>query len=273
MPGGRFAVQSQTQNRRRPRSRRSGGSGRTYVNGGNPEHKHNPGDADLFRAIGPHSSEDIRRLLGSHTFGHLKARAKAEGASLNAYSLKCLRRAAARPDSTQLDLFPRKRPEDLPFNPIQATYRGGVAEPLHGWYPYLEGYSPDFVKNVLGAFAPAAARVLDPFAGTGTTPLTAAATGRKCFYYELNPLLQFLIETKARILAMPRRDRLRPAARVRNQAERLESSLAEHEPDRRLIVAYTESFGNSEFFPTSKATSPSATGEVPCTRYAPTREN
>ena len=208
-----------------------------------------PGDADLFSAIGPLSSEDIRRLLGSHTFGHLKARAEAEGTSLNAYSLKCLRRAAARPDSTQPDLFPRKRPEDLPCNPIQATYRGGVAEPLHGWYPYLEGYSPDFVKNVLGAFAPAATRVLDPFAGTGTTPLTAASTGRKCFYCELNPLLQFLIETKARVLAMLQRDQLRLAARVRNLAERLESSLAEHEPDRRLIVAYTESFGNSEFFP------------------------
>ena len=210
-----------------------------------------PGDADLFREISPLASEDIRRLLGCSTFSHLKARAEAEGTSLNAYSLGRLRKTAARPDSTQLDLFPWKRPDDLPFNPIQATYRGGIAEPLHDWYPYLEGYSPDFVKNVLGAFAPAAARVLDPFAGTGTTPLTAATIGRRCFYCELNPLLQFLIETKARVLAMPERDRLRLAARVEDLADPLESSLAEHEPDQRLIVAYAESFGDSEFFPSA----------------------
>ena len=208
-----------------------------------------PGDADLFRAISPLASEDIRRLLGCGTFSHLKTRAEADGTSLNAYSLKRLRKAVMRPDSTQLDLFPQKRPEESPFNPIQATYRGGIAEPLHEWYPYLEGYSPDFVKNVLGAFAPVATRVLDPFAGTGTTPLTAASAGRKCFYCELNPVLQFLIEAKTRVLAMPERDRLRLAARVQNLADRLESSLAEHEPDRRLIVAYGESFGDSEFFP------------------------
>lgn len=207
-----------------------------------------PGEEDLFGVIGSLASEDIRRLLGCGTFHNLKALAKAEGTSLNAYSLKRLREATARPNSGQLDLFPQKGPEDLPISPIQATYRGGITEPLHDWYPYLEGYSPDFVKNVLSAFAPAAARVLDPFAGTGTTPLTAASAGRTCFYCEVNPLLQFLIETKARVLSMPERDRLRLAGRVQNLADNLESSLAAHGPDRRLAVAYEESFRNSEFF-------------------------
>lgn len=73
---------------------------------------------------------------------------------------------------------PGQNLENLPFDPIQATYRGGAADPLHDWYPYLEGYSPDFVNNTLRTFAPAATRVLDPFAGTGTTPLTAASSGR-----------------------------------------------------------------------------------------------
>ena len=206
------------------------------------------GDADLFGMVNPLTSEDIRRLLGSNTFSGLKALAEAEGMSLNAYGLRCLRKAVARLDSTQLNLFPQTRSEGLPFNPIQATYRGGLAEPLHDWYPYLEGYSPDFVKNILGTFAPAAVRVLDPFAGTGTTPLTAALAGRHSFYCELNPVLQFLIETKARILAMSERDRIRLAACVQNLANDLESSLAEHESDRRLVVAYTECFGDSDFF-------------------------
>lgn len=208
-----------------------------------------PRDADLFRAIEPLASESIRRLLGCGSFSDLKALAEAEGTSLNAYSLRRLREATAKPSSTQLDLFPSKQPENPPFSPIQATYRGGVSEPLHDWYPYLEGYSPEFVKSTLRAFAPAAVRVLDPFAGTGTTPLTAASGGCRCFYCELNPVLQFLIETKARILAMPDRTRSRLACRIRSLAGSLEASLAEHKPDERLIVAYAESFGDSEFFP------------------------
>ena len=208
-----------------------------------------PGEDDLFRVISPLASEDIRRLLGCGTFSHLQTLAKAEGDSLNAYSLKRLREATARPNSTQLELFAQGDTENLLINPVQATYRGGMTEPLHDWYPYLEAYSPDFVKNVLNAFAPAAVRVLDPFAGTGTTPLTAASAGRTCFYCEVNPLLQFLIETKARVLSMPDRNRFRLATRVKNLADDLERSLARHEPDRRLAVTYAESFGDSEFLP------------------------
>ena len=144
---------------------------------------------------------------------------------------------------------PGQHLDDLPFDPIQATYRGGAADPLHDWYPYLEGYSPDFVNNTLRTFAPTATRVLDPFAGTGTTPLTAASSGRKCFYCELNPVLQFLIDAKTQVLGMSEQKRFRLASRLRNLAIHLESSLAECRPDHRLASAYPESFGDSAFFP------------------------
>jgi len=39
---------------------------------------------------------------------------------------------------------------------LQATFRGGKGSPLHDWYPYLEGYSPDFVRSIITTFAPAA---------------------------------------------------------------------------------------------------------------------
>ena len=35
----------------------------------------------------------------------------------------------------------------------------------------------------------------------------------RSFYCELNPLIQFLVDTKAKLLAMPRHDRTRMAAR------------------------------------------------------------
>ena len=208
-----------------------------------------PSDAALYGALKPLSSEDLRRLLGSNSFSELRSAADGEGVSLNAFCLRRLREAAGRADGTQLSLLSDVEPGLGRFvDPIQATFRGGRSEPLHDWYPYLEGYSPEFVQKVLDAFAPDALRVLDPFAGAGTTPLTVARRGGQGFYCELNPLLQYLVDTKARILTMPAAERLRLAARVQHLAGTLPSALAGHGPDRNLAGTYLRTFGESQFF-------------------------
>ena len=208
-----------------------------------------PGDSALYGALKPLSSEDLRCLLGSSSFNELRSAADGEGVSLNAFCLRRLREAAGRVDGTQLSLLPEADPIlDRFVDPIQATFRGGRTEPLHNWYPYLEGYSPEFVQKVLDSFAPDATRVLDPFAGAGTTPLTVARQGRQGYYCELNPLLQNLVDAKARILTMPAAARLRLAARVRRLAGILPSSLTGHEPDRSLAETYLRTFGESRFF-------------------------
>ena len=207
-------------------------------------------DTALFGVLKPLSSEDLRRLLGSGSFRELKTVAEAEGLSLNAFCLRRLREAAGRANGTQLSLLPDVGPAlDWFVDPIQATFRGGHTEPLHDWYPYLEGYSPEFVTKVLDSFAPDATRVLDPFAGAGTTPLTVARHGGRGFYCELNPLLQHLVDTKARILTMPEGARLGLAGRLQDLAAGLSSSLADHRPDRGLAEAYLQTFGRSIFFP------------------------
>ena len=137
---------------------------------------------------------------------------------------------------------------DVALRPTLATYRGGTAEPLHGWYPYLEGYSPAFVADVLRTFAPNAQRVLDPFAGTGTTPLTATSLGLRAYYCELNPLLRFLIETKAAVQAASPQRRQRLAARLHDLAAHLPDTLARYDPNEGLATAYTATFGDSQFF-------------------------
>ena len=211
-----------------------------------------PADADLFQVVQPLSSEEVRRLLGYGSLIALKAGAESERASLNAFCLHRLRRSiVADEDGTQLDLFAERidTGHDQLFEPIQATFRGGVNEPLHGWYPYLEGYSPGFVTNALNSFAPTARRVLDPFAGTGTTPLTVARANLVSFYCELNPLLQFVVAAKAAVLTMPHHDRIRVAAEIVGLADDLPASLRDHEPDKRLSDAYSRTFADSVFFP------------------------
>src|SRR5262245_58041275 len=86
---------------------------------------------------------------------------------------------------------------------ITSTFRGGRDAPLQRWYPFIEGYSPRFVEQVLMRFAPAAKCVFDPFAGTGTTPLTIARMGRAALYAEINPFLRYLIEAKTLALTLP----------------------------------------------------------------------
>lgn len=142
------------------------------------------------------------------------------------------------------------RAQDLALSPV--TRNGGsTAEPLHAWYPYLEGYTPAFVADALRAFAPSAKRVLDPFAGTGTTPLTAASLGAQAYYCELNPLLQFLVEVKAAVLTMGQQQKQALERRLRNLAEDLPAAFARHGPDERLAAAHARTFGDSRFFPTA----------------------
>jgi tRNA G10 N-methylase Trm11 len=129
-----------------------------------------------------------------------------------------------------------------------STFRAGRDAPFQRWYPWLEGYSPDFVRQVLDEFAPKAASVLDPFGGCGTTPITSALLGKRAFYCELNPLLQFVVETKIRALLLLPRDRKRIAAQLSAFADRFGEDLISEQADQRLRQTYVTCFGDSEFF-------------------------
>lgn len=72
----------------------------------------------------------------------------------------------------------------------QVTHQGGRGEPFHDWYPYLEGFSSEFVKFVLTKYMPNAKKIIEPFAGTGTTPVALAALGIDCGYCEVNPAMR-----------------------------------------------------------------------------------
>ena len=215
-----------------------------------------PADADLHRTVEPLTSEDMRRLLQCDTYRQLKASAEATALSLNSYSLRRLRTSLVLPNDRGPSRsviendgeYAAQRQPSFHLNPVQATFRGGAAEPLHDWYPYLEGYSPDFVRSVINAFAPEARSVLDPFAGTGTTPLTAVRMGKAGFYCELNPLLQLLVETKSAVLASTEKDRLGVVRGLLAAADKLSNLRREHERDRDLAAAYDNAFGDSSFF-------------------------
>ena len=66
------------------------------------------------------------------------------------------------------------------------TFRSNEARPVHRWWPYVQGYSAEFVVGVLAAadLRPGST-VLDPFAGSGTTLVEARRAGFRAWGTEL----------------------------------------------------------------------------------------
>ena len=207
-------------------------------------------DRELFGVVRSLSSHELRELMGHPTFASLQGAAHENGLAINTYCLQSLRKKVRNIGHSliQAPLPGFNGILPLPIDPIQATFRGGRSEPLHGWYPFLEGYSPDFVEKILCEFAPNASRILDPFAGTGTTPITISRAGRHAFYCELNPLLQFLTEAKITALTINDKERRRIADLLDFNASKLGDLINSVNPDLNLDIAYHQIFGQSRFF-------------------------
>lgn len=131
---------------------------------------------------------------------------------------------------------------------LQATFRGGRGSPLHDWYPYLEGYSPDFVNSIIDRFASDATSILDPFCGSGTTALIAALRGRTGYYSEVNPLCRYVIEAKLLAIRLPFGKRERAAKTLEALSENMTVELRKVAPDKGLREVFASAFGKSEFF-------------------------
>ena len=85
------------------------------------------------------------------------------------------------------------------------TFSLNKSEPIHRWYPYVEGYSSCLIAEELKKFLvlkPNIETIYDPFCGTGTTSLVASTYGIESFYSESNPFMQTVIETKVNVVRM-----------------------------------------------------------------------
>ena len=71
------------------------------------------------------------------------------------------------------------------------TFRGNVALGRHGWLRLTPAYSLHLVRKLLSQSGPSEI-VLEPFSGTGTTPLACASLGTRCDAVDINPFLVWL---------------------------------------------------------------------------------
>lgn len=67
---------------------------------------------------------------------------------------------------------------------------------IHRWFPFVEGYSTDFIDSILKENSSIPIVCLDPFSGSGTTALELQKRKIECYSIEVNPFMHLLSTVK-----------------------------------------------------------------------------
>ncbi|KPK61840.1 MAG: hypothetical protein AMK73_07560 [Planctomycetes bacterium SM23_32] len=97
--------------------------------------------------------------------------------------------------------------------------------PVHSWVPWIAGFSATFVAEVLDHYLGSGgdgqdAVVLDPFAGVGTTLVTALLRGYATYGFEINPYAAEVARLKLAVRSIPVDELERSIARFREAVGR-----------------------------------------------------
>jgi DNA modification methylase len=130
------------------------------------------------------------------------------------------RRKDFRDPEEYVERFAREHGVTLGSYPGPITFSDNTDLPVHRWWPYVQGYSADFVADVIRREGlPPRSTVLDPFAGSGTTLVEARRAGHRALGCELMPPAALAARVKIRFEVDP--DRLRDlGSRILRSARR-----------------------------------------------------
>lgn len=76
------------------------------------------------------------------------------------------------------------------------SFQANKGEPIYRWFKYKEGFSSALVKYFLSEYSSKPGKVLDPFAGSGTTLFAGQELGWESYGIELLPVGAFVMETR-----------------------------------------------------------------------------
>lgn len=76
------------------------------------------------------------------------------------------------------------------------SFQANKDEPIYRWFKYKEGFSSTLVKYFLTEYAKKPGKLLDPFAGAGTTLFAGQELGWKSYGVEILPVGVFVMETR-----------------------------------------------------------------------------
>lgn len=194
----------------------------------------NQAERQYFKIIKGMSNQEIRELADIESYKHLRTMADSEDRSVNNIIKRQIK---------------KKIFLESEIRPMDGTFKKCKDIPFQRWYPYIEGYSPDYVQLLIQKYSLENSKIIyDPFVGTGTSIFAADELNLQTAYSEVNPLLQFIIETKVSILTSEIQIRTSIADNLKTIANNLENVISGLDIDEQLNKSYKELFKDSVYF-------------------------
>lgn len=148
--------------------------------------------------------------------------------------------------SLSLSEVSKNRSEKFESSEVGLTFKDSMKQGPFGWYPYVEGFSANYVKNIIQTEAPS--NVFDPFGGSGTTCLAAAMAFTPSYYSELNPFMRFVADTKVNGLREAAKHREMFNNIVLDYISQISSSKFLLRSENVNMSSYNEAFPERDFF-------------------------
>lgn len=194
-------------------------------------------EAPYFSKVKKMSTQEIKELIGITTYEQLRLFSEKEDRSINQTVKRLIKENLGKVDKIN------------GINEKDVTFENSKTIPFQRWYPYIEGYSPDFITSLIREYNIKNQTIYDPFCGTGTTVFAADSLNISTVYSEVNPLLQFLIQTKINVLNLDTAKRKKLAKDIFDIAKNLSKKIKSFEKDINLHRNYKVVFGKSKYFP------------------------
>jgi tRNA G10 N-methylase Trm11 len=182
------------------------------------------------------STQELKELIGIKTYKQLSLFSQKQERSINQVVKRLIKQ-----NLSEINPVVGMTKKDV-------TFVKSKGFPFQRWYPYIEGYSADFVKSLIKNFDIKNTLVYEPFAGTGTTLFAVDDLGLSTVYSEVNPLLQFLIQTKIKVLVATETQRRKLFEKLKDIEQNLFQVLDKFEEDKSLYETYSSIFKGSKYF-------------------------
>ena len=194
-------------------------------------------EAPYYSKIKDLTTQEIKELIGIKTYEQLALFAEKEERSINQSVKRLIKQNLSDIDETE------------GMSKSDVTFVKSKNIPFQRWYPYIEGYAPDFVKSIIDNYKIENTIIYEPFAGTGTTLIASDSKGLSTVYSEVNPLLQFLISVKIKVLKASKTERNKLNSRLLEILKKFPNSICNFKENEDLKSSYERVFSNSKYFP------------------------
>jgi tRNA G10 N-methylase Trm11 len=182
------------------------------------------------------TTQEIKELIGIKSYKQLVLFADKEERSINQVVKRLIKQ-----NLPKIDKINGVDKKDV-------TFVNSKDIPFQRWYPYIEGYSLEFVKSLITNYDIKETLIYEPFAGTGTTIFAADGLKISTVYSEVNPLLQYLIQTKIKVLKDKESQRKKLSKNLNDISKNLFNSIDKFEEDKALKESYKTIFPGSKYF-------------------------